>query len=64
MQSNSQSPQISGVLCNVVSCVYNDKHGCCHASQIEIGPLQATSCQETVCATFKPDPEDAESKIF
>ncbi len=64
MQINNPTQKISGVLCNAINCAYNDGHGCCQAKQIEIGPMQATSSNETVCATFRPDPESAESKIF
>ncbi len=49
----NQKP-IKHVVCDVVNCVYHD--GACHctAKQIEIGPIQATNCTDTVCATFKP----------
>ena len=55
---------IQGVVCSVEHCAYNDKKGHCSAKQIEVGPIGATSCTETVCATFKPDPEQAEGRIF
>lgn len=64
MQSSSKSTAISGVVCSVVSCTYNDKHGYCTAKQIQIGPTGAVSSTETLCATYKPDPEKAEGKIF
>lgn len=45
---------IKGVVCDVVSCVYHDGDSHCTAKQILIGPIQASSCTETVCATYKP----------
>ncbi len=62
MKDNKEA--ISGIVCSVKACAYNDKSGNCTAKQIEIGPMRATSCVETVCATFKPDSEQAEGKIF
>lgn len=56
--------EISGIVCSVMHCAYNDKHGHCKAKQVEIGPMRATSSTETVCATFKPEPEQAEGQIF
>ena len=64
MDKNKDQTPIYGVLCNVVHCAYNTKEGHCTAKQIEVGPVQATSCSETVCATFKPDSEKAEGRIF
>ena len=63
MNSKNHKP-IQGIVCSVKSCAYNDKSGHCVARQIAIGPMQATSCTETVCATFKPDSEQAEGRIF
>lgn len=63
MEKSGNDP-IYGVICCVVSCCYNDKHGQCLAKQIEIGPMRAANCTETVCATYKPDPENAEGRIF
>ena len=64
MNKNKNNKPISGVLCNVISCAYNTKNGHCTAKQIEVGPIGATNCTETVCATFKPDSEQAEGRIF
>ena len=55
---------IPGVVCAVSSCSYNDQNTHCTAKQIAIGPKRAVSCAETVCATYKPDSEQAEGKIF
>jgi len=44
---------IKGVCCNVKNCAYHDGESCCTAKAINIGPMQAVSCQETICATFK-----------
>jgi hypothetical protein len=60
----SSKKTIHGVVCSVVSCYYNSKNGHCTAKQIEVGPMRATNCTETVCATYKPDPEKAEGRIF
>ena len=55
---------IQGIICAVKSCEYNNGSGHCVAKQVEIGPMSASCCAETVCATFKPDSEQAEGKIF
>ena len=45
--------EIKGVKCEAENCVYN-KYGCiCDAGSIEVGTHSATSCDETVCTTFK-----------
>ena len=61
---NNSNSAIDGIVCSVVSCSYNDKDGKCTAKQVEIGPMRATCCAETVCATFKPDSEQVEGRIF
>ncbi|MCQ2435516.1 MAG: DUF1540 domain-containing protein [Clostridia bacterium] len=43
----------TGVLCDVVNCVYHDGECHCKADKINVGPSYATSCTDTVCATFK-----------
>ena len=63
--STAKKPKpISGIVCSVKSCANNDGIGHCTAKQIAIGPMQATSCTETVCVTFKPISESAEGRIF
>ena len=64
MNQGKNGKPISHVVCSVTHCAHNDKDGHCTAKQIEVGPIQATSCTETVCATFKPEPEQAEGRIF
>ena len=44
---------ISGIVCNVTNCMYHDCETYCTAGQISVGPCNATSSTETVCATFK-----------
>lgn len=43
----------SGISCDVRSCVYHD--GCCYctADRISVGPSDANTSAETLCATFK-----------
>ena len=62
--NNNNSKPIKGIVCAVKNCAYNDKNGHCDAKQVEIGPMRATSCTETVCATFRPQTEQAEGRIF
>ena len=54
MNEQKKNKPIKGVVCDVISCTYHDGDSHCTASQISIGPMQASSCTETVCATFKP----------
>ena len=42
-----------GVVCDVHNCAYHDGNNYCTADKIAIGPSFATSCTDTVCATFK-----------
>ena len=42
-----------GVICDVRNCAYHDGDNHCTASKIAVGPSVATSCTDTVCATFK-----------
>ncbi|MBQ0010239.1 MAG: DUF1540 domain-containing protein [Ruminococcus sp.] len=42
-----------GVTCDVINCVYHDEGCHCTAEKISVGPSYATSCTDTVCATFK-----------
>ncbi|MBE6639000.1 MAG: DUF1540 domain-containing protein [Ruminococcaceae bacterium] len=43
-----------GVSCDVKNCTYHDGESYCTAEQIAVGPSYATSCTDTVCATFRP----------
>ena len=55
MNSEKEKKQkpIKGVVCDVVNCQYNDGDGACHAKEISVGPICASACTDTVCATFK-----------
>ncbi|MBE6658529.1 MAG: DUF1540 domain-containing protein [Ruminococcaceae bacterium] len=44
---------IKGISCDVRNCVYHDGDCYCTAEKIAVGPSYATSCTDTVCATFK-----------
>ena len=44
---------IKGVCCDVKNCVYHEGECDCTAGKIAVGPGYATSCTDTVCATFK-----------
>lgn len=45
--------KIKGIVCDVKNCVWHDGISHCTAGQIAIGPSYATSCTDTVCATFR-----------
>lgn len=42
-----------GVACDVTNCYYHDGECHCTAEKISVGPSYATSCTDTVCATFR-----------
>ena len=42
-----------GVCCDVCNCVYHTGECGCAANKINVGPSYATTCTDTVCATFK-----------
>lgn len=42
-----------GISCDVKNCIYHDGDTHCTAGKIAVGPSYATSCTDTVCATFK-----------
>ena len=46
---------ISGVVCDVKNCKYNDGDSGCTAKQISVGPGFASSTADTLCATFKQE---------
>ena len=53
-EKNSCSKEhIKGIKCDVRNCMYHDCDTYCTAGQISVGPCNATSSTETVCATFK-----------
>ena len=43
-----------GISCDVKNCQYHQGDCYCTAEKIAVGPSFATSCADTVCATFKP----------
>ena len=45
---------IRGISCNVKNCLYHDGDSYCTAPRISVGPVYASNCTDTVCATFKP----------
>ena len=45
---------IKGIKCNVCNCYYHDQETCCTAHEISVGPSNAVSSGDTLCATFKP----------
>lgn len=48
---------IKGIHCDVCSCQYHDGEESCTAPGIQVGPHDAETCTDTVCATFKPKAE-------
>ena len=45
---------IKGIMCNVEHCAYHNGKNECYAGCICVGPCNAESSADTVCATFKP----------
>ena len=45
---------IKGIKCSVQNCYYHDMETCCTAHEISVGPRNADSSGDTLCATFKP----------
>lgn len=45
---------LEGIKCNVMNCYYHDCETHCTAKEIAVGPRNADSSAETLCATFKP----------
>ncbi|HHT62075.1 MAG: DUF1540 domain-containing protein [Bacillota bacterium] len=50
----NKSDTISRVKCVVNSCQYYESGDQCRAQEIEIQPRNASSTEETDCATFSP----------
>ena len=44
---------IKGVSCDVHNCIYHDCGCYCTADHIAVGPSNARSSADTICATFK-----------
>jgi hypothetical protein len=49
---NKKGRHLSGVKCVVDTCSYNVDGSFCNAAQIEIQPSNASTTEETDCATF------------
>ena len=43
-----------GISCDVNNCYYHDGTCYCTAEQINVGPSNAITSSDTLCATFKP----------
>ena len=52
-QNTEMKKKNKGVVCDVKNCIYNDNNSHCTAEKIAVGPTYATSCSDTVCATFR-----------
>ncbi len=44
---------IKGIRCDVKNCIYHDCETYCMAGEIAVGPCDATSSADTICATFQ-----------
>ena len=53
-ESSCDCKHIKGIKCNVQNCYYHDQDTCCTACEISVGPRNACTSGETLCATFKP----------
>lgn len=49
------SNTVEGVVCDVSHCYYNRDGRVCVAGQIKVGPQNAVTTDDTVCATFRPE---------
>lgn len=54
MRIEKTDKHLSGVKCVVNTCYYHAEGDTCTAASIEIQPRNASSTQETDCATFTP----------
>ncbi len=55
MSIEKTNQPLDGVKCVVNTCHYYVHGDHCSAAKIEIQPRNATSTEETDCATFRPD---------
>ena len=51
---DSCGKHIKGIKCNVQNCYYHDCDTHCTANEIAVGPHNASTSGDTLCATFKP----------
>lgn len=54
MRVDKNEAPLDGVKCVVNTCQYHEQGDYCTAEAIEIQPRNATSTEETDCATFSP----------
>ena len=52
-RAEANTRHIRGISCDVRNCIYHDGDSYCTADRVAVGPSYATSCTDTVCATFK-----------
>ena len=52
-RAETNTRHIRGISCDVRNCIYHDGDSYCTADRVAVGPSYATSCTDTVCATFK-----------
>lgn len=53
-EKKPKNHKIKGINCDVKNCVYHDGECNCTADRVAVGPTYASSCSDTVCATFRP----------
>lgn len=53
MENGKAKKHLKGVSCDACQCVHHGEKNTCCASEIAVGPHNASSSGETVCATFK-----------
>ncbi|HWP97638.1 MAG TPA: DUF1540 domain-containing protein [Syntrophomonadaceae bacterium] len=53
-QSKKESKSLNGVKCVVDRCHFWGSGDCCMASMIQIEPRNASTSEDTDCATFRP----------
>ncbi|NLJ78014.1 MAG: DUF1540 domain-containing protein [Tissierellia bacterium] len=54
MHVDKKDEALDGVKCIVNTCHYHVEGDYCSAAEIEIQPRNATTTEETDCATFRP----------
>lgn len=59
MQVDKKNEALDGVKCVVNTCHYHVPGDQCSAAKIEIQPRNASSTEETDCATFKPNDQQS-----
>lgn len=59
MHTDKNKEPLDGVKCVVNTCHYHVLGDQCSATKIEIQPRNASTTEETDCATFRPDHENS-----